>query len=133
MSFLNEIIASIWSELYPKVKADVDRAHEAAKKEGEIILQEVADKVKVAYPPPQSDTLEDILDAAAAQHKRETGETLAWDTSIVDLLKLTKQPSDLAARRRLAAEFGKTNFTEAAADNEWLHEKWMEWLSHNYS
>lgn len=65
------------------------------------------------------------LDAAAAG----ASERLDWRNSIVDLLKLTKQDSSLAARQALAKELGYPGpFDGSAAMNEWLHQRVMDRL-----
>ena len=52
---------------------------------------------------------------------------LKWRTSVVDLLTLMKQPSDLSSRALLARELGYQGFfTGTASENEWLHGKLMD-------
>jgi hypothetical protein len=53
-------------------------------------------------------------------------EELDWDRSIVDLMKLLKLDSSLAARKQLAKELGYTGALDGSAEmNTWLHEQVM--------
>jgi type IV secretory pathway VirB10-like protein len=68
------------------------------------------------------------IDVAAVLDARlqETGQDLNWRTSIVDLMKLLKLDSSLAARQRLAKELSYTGDTkDSAAMNVWLHKQVM--------
>ena len=61
-----------------------------------------------------------IVDKAAAA----TGEKLAWQTSIVDLMKALNLDSSLSARKELAKELKYTgNTNDSATMNVWLHEQ----------
>jgi hypothetical protein len=78
--------------------------------------------------PPSTVDVEAVLTKLAAQNK----EQLDWRRSIVDLLKLLKLDSGLAARKELAKELhyaGNTN--DSAAMNIWLHKQVMIKLSEN--
>ena len=69
-----------------------------------------------------------ILDKAV----KESGENLAWKTSIVDLLKALKIDSSLTARKELAHELGYTgNTNDSATMNIWLHKAVIKKLSEN--
>ena len=68
------------------------------------------------------------VDVAAVLDKlaKEAGEKLDWRRSIVDLMKLVKLDSGLAARKTLAKELNYTGNTEdSAAMNVWLHKQVM--------
>jgi DNA polymerase III gamma/tau subunit len=68
------------------------------------------------------------VDVAAVLDKRaeEVDEELNWRTSIVDLMKLLKLDSSLAARKTLAKELSYTGDTkDSAAMNVWLHKQVM--------
>jgi pyruvate/2-oxoglutarate dehydrogenase complex dihydrolipoamide acyltransferase (E2) component len=68
------------------------------------------------------------VDVAAVLDKRaeETGQDLNWRTSIVDLMKLLKLDSGLAARKRLAKELSYAGDSkDSAAMNVWLHKQVM--------
>lgn len=62
----------------------------------------------------------------------ESDEDLDWRKSIVDLMKLLKLDSSLAARKELAKELGYTGSTsDSAAMNTWLHKQVMAKLAAN--
>ena len=62
--------------------------------------------------------VEAVLSRIAARKR----ETLHWQKSIVDLLKLLNLDSSVAARRQLAYELGYAGSVEdSAAMNSWLH------------
>jgi hypothetical protein len=72
--------------------------------------------------------IEAVLTKLAGQNK----EKLDWRRSIVDLMKLLKLDSGLAARKELAKELhyaGNTN--DSAAMNIWLHKQVMIKLAEN--
>src|SRR5262245_49912466 len=72
------------------------------------------------------------VDVAAVLDKlaREAGQKLDWRTSIVDLLRLLKLDSSLAARKTLARELKYTGDTkDSAALNMWLHKQVMAKLA----
>ena len=57
-------------------------------------------------------------------------EELEWDESIVDLMKLLKLDSSLAARKQLAKELGYTGALDGSAQmNNWLHSQVMTKLA----
>jgi len=69
-----------------------------------------------------------IMDKLAAQSK----EKLDWRKSIVDLMKLLKLDSSIAARKRLAEELHYTgNVKDSASMNVWLHKQVMVKLAEN--
>jgi hypothetical protein len=60
----------------------------------------------------------------------EQREDFDWRTSIVDLMKLLKLDSGLAARKQLAQELGYTGALDGSADmNLWLHKQVMTKLA----
>jgi uncharacterized protein DUF3597 len=74
------------------------------------------------------------IDVAAVLDKlaSETGQKLDWRTSIVDLMKLLKLDSGLAARKTLAKELNYTGDTnDSAKMNVWLHKQVMAKLAQN--
>ncbi len=76
----------------------------------------------------QSVDVAPILDKAV----KDSGQDLAWKTSIVDLLKALKIDSSLTARKELARELGYTGSTDdSAAMNVWLHKAVIKKLSEN--
>jgi len=69
-----------------------------------------------------------IMDKLASQSK----EKLDWRKSIVDLMKLLKLDSSIAARKRLAEELHYTgNLKDSASMNVWLHKQVMIKLAEN--
>ena len=74
------------------------------------------------------------VDVEAVLNKlaQESGQTLNWRTSIVDLLKLLNLDSSLQARKELAQELHYTGNTEDSASmNMWLHRQVMNRLAEN--
>ena len=72
--------------------------------------------------------VEAVLTKLAAQNK----EKLDWHRSIVDLMKLLKLDSSLAARKELAKELHYTgNPNDSASMNVWLHKQVMIKLAEN--
>ena len=66
--------------------------------------------------------VEEILKKLADEQR----ERLEWKTSIVDLMKLLKLDSSLAARKQLAQELGYKGKLDGSAEmNVWLHEQVM--------
>ena len=69
------------------------------------------------------------LEVVLADMASKAGQTLNWDSSIVDLMKLVGIDSSLSNRKELAAELGYTGDTnDSATMNIWLHAKTMERL-----
>jgi hypothetical protein len=72
--------------------------------------------------------VEAVLTKLASQNK----EKLDWRRSIVNLMKLLKLDSSLAARKELAKELHYTGDTNnSAAMNVWLHKQVMIKLAEN--
>jgi len=70
--------------------------------------------------------VEAMIEARAA----ESDEDYSWKESIVDLMKLLKLDSSLAARKQLAQELGYTGALDgSAAMNIWLHKQVMTKLA----
>ncbi len=63
------------------------------------------------------------VDATLTKIAEDKGQTnLQWQTSIVDLMKLTGMDSSLSNREELATELGYTGEKNGSAEmNEWLH------------
>ena len=69
-----------------------------------------------------------VLTDLASKH----GETLNWQQSIVDLMKLLNLDSSLDARKELAKELNYTGDTsDSATMNIWLHRQVMQKLAEN--
>lgn len=58
-------------------------------------------------------------------------DSLNWRTSIVDLMKLLGIDSDYEARKALATEMGREEYSGTAEDNIWLHRRVMNELAAN--
>jgi hypothetical protein len=72
------------------------------------------------------------VEAVLAKLASQNREKLDWRRSIVDLLKLLKLDSGLAARKELAKELHYTgNTSDSAAMNVWLHKQVMIKLAEN--
>lgn len=83
--------------------------------------------------PPAAATM-DRVDVAAILDRElaETGQTLNWRQSIVDLMKLCGMDSSLHHRQELAKELGYEGDTDdSAAMNVWLHKQVMQKLAEN--
>jgi len=78
--------------------------------------------------PAQSVDVEAVLKDMASKNSQ----TLNWQTSIVDLMKLLDLDSSLASRKELAGELGYTGSTDDSASmNIWLHKQVMQKLAEN--
>lgn len=84
-----------------------------------------------AAPAPVAITEVDViahLEAMAAENPQK----LNWNSSIVDLMKLTGMESSLQERKDLAMELGYTGALEGSAEmNIWLHKAVMRELAKN--
>jgi uncharacterized protein with von Willebrand factor type A (vWA) domain len=70
------------------------------------------------------------LEAMIEKIANDQDENFNWDESIVDLMKLLKLDSSLAARKQLAQELGYKGKLDGSADmNVWLHEQVMTKLA----
>lgn len=63
------------------------------------------------------------------QMASERGEQLNWRNSTVDLMKTLGLDSGIQARKKLASDFGRSNFSGSSSDNDWLHGQVMGQLS----
>ena len=74
------------------------------------------------------------VDVAARldEMKAASKQTLNWQESIVDLMKLVGIDSDITNRRALAHELGYTgDLNDSATMNVWLHKQVMQKLAEN--
>jgi hypothetical protein len=70
--------------------------------------------------------------AVLVEMQSKNSQTLNWDTSIVDLMKLLGLDSSLAARKSLATELGYGgDMEDSASMNIWLHKQVMTKLAEN--
>jgi hypothetical protein len=58
--------------------------------------------------------------------KAQTSDAKNWRTSIVDLMKVAGMDSSLNARKELAAEFGISDYSGTADQNQQLHREVMK-------
>ncbi|QWK81711.1 DUF3597 domain-containing protein [Ochrobactrum sp. BTU1] len=90
--------------------------------------QVTSDTIEQAKPvkPSQQVDVAAVLNRAVASK----GQTLHWQTSIVDLMKALDLDSSLTARKALAAEFNFTGDTnDSASMNIWLHKALLRKLA----
>ena len=66
------------------------------------------------------------VDAILTAEAAKAGQDLNWRTSIVDLMKLLGIDSDYEARKALAVEMGRDDYSGTAEDNVWLHRRVMQ-------
>jgi hypothetical protein len=72
------------------------------------------------------------VEAVLIKMADDEDEDLNWRQSIVDLMKLLKLDSSLAARKQLAQELGYTGALDGSAEmNIWLHKQVMRKLAEN--
>lgn len=72
------------------------------------------------------------VEAVLSGMSEQSAEALNWRTSIVDLLKLLKLDSSLAARKELATELDFSgDMNDSATMNIWLHKQVMNKLAAN--
>ena len=118
MSIFGDILSKIFPSNHSAVEAQAAPAVPAA----------TAPATPAAAPAAPPVDVEKILTDKTAQ----SGQTLNWQTSIVDLLKLLGIDSSLTARKALAGELhysGDTN--DSAAMNVWVIKQVMSQLAAN--
>jgi hypothetical protein len=72
------------------------------------------------------------VDAQLTAMAAKNAQTLNWQTSIVDLMKLVGIDSSLGSRQTLARELGYTGDPhDSAKMNVWLHKRVMQELENN--
>ena len=78
-------------------------------------------------------TMEQVdVEAVLTKLADQNDEDLDWRRSIVDLMKLLKLDSSLAARKQLAQELHYAgNMNDTAPMNRWLHKQVMRKLAEN--
>jgi hypothetical protein len=87
-----------------------------------------APQTTAATAPSEPVDVEAVLNGLNEQH----GNSMHWQTSIVDMLKLLDMDSSLATREKLADELHYTgDKTDTATMNEWLHAEVMKQLAAN--
>lgn len=136
------IFDSIKKAIFGEAKADTARTPDAGPVPGAVVPPSTTSSSPASTPagtaggtstasvgsssPAQQVDVAPILDKAV----KDSGQNLAWKTSIVDLLKALKIDSSLTARKELADELGYTGSTEDSATmNVWLHKAVIKKLS----
>jgi len=119
----------LFSDLLSRIWGHADTAAPAAASTSEVSADTPSSDAPAASatPAPPVDVAA-VLNGLAATH----AETLDWQHSIVDLLKLIGMDSSLAARKELATDLNYTGELDgSAAMNIWLHKEVMKKLAEN--
>ena len=123
MSILGSLMGKILGHSARESEAKVNAARPAAPAAGAAPTPAPA----AAAAPPVVD-VQTVLETMAAGTKQ----TLDWQNSIVDLMKLVGIDSSLANRKALAQELGYTgDMNDSATMNIWLHKQVLRKLSEN--
>ncbi|HVZ04478.1 MAG TPA: DUF3597 domain-containing protein [Hyphomicrobium sp.] len=117
MSILGSIMSGIFGEQAHAAKVPPSVLQSTAKSEPETATIKSAPSIDIAA----------SLDKLAAGQK-----DIDWRRSIVDLMKMLKLDSSLAARKKLAEELHYTgSVKDTVAMNTWLHKQVMAKLAEN--
>jgi len=123
MSILGSLMGKILGHSARESEAKVNAARPAAPAPAAAPTSAPA----AAAAPPVVD-VQTVLETMAAGTKQ----TLDWQNSIVDLMKLVGIDSSLANRKALAQELGYTgDMNDSATMNIWLHKQVLRKLSEN--
>ena len=123
MSILGSLMGKILGHGARESEAKANAARPAAPAAGAAPTPAPA----AAAAPPVVD-VQTVLETMAAGTKQ----TLDWQNSIVDLMKLVGIDSSLANRKALAQELGYTgDMNDSATMNIWLHKQVLRKLSEN--
>lgn len=82
-------------------------------------------------PEPSQAAAVQVIDVENNLDNMPGADHLNWRTSIVDLMKLLGIDSDYDARKALAQELGRADYSGTTEDNVWLHRTVMGELSRN--
>ncbi len=124
MSVFGAILSKIF---HPNAKAQAQAAPRPAAP-----TQAAAPKPAQATATATADLPPVDVEAVLTVMARDKGQTLNWQSSIVDLLKVLDLDSSFANRKALADELGFTGDTnDSAAMNIWLHKAVMRKLADN--
>jgi hypothetical protein len=122
-------VMGLFSDLLSRIRGHADTAAPTAASTLEVPADTPSSDAPAppATPAPPVDVAT-VLNGLASAH----AETLDWQHSIVDLLKLVGMDSSLAARKELAADLNYTGELDgSAAMNIWLHKEVMKKLAEN--
>jgi hypothetical protein len=124
MSIFGSIVSAIFGGPGAIAKAAAGAGSAAAQATGASSAPSAA---AVAKPKPMTrEEVEAMIEKLADAQDEEYN----WDVSIVDLMKLLKLDSSLAARKQLAQELGyKGELNGSAEMNIWLHQQVMTKLA----
>ena len=112
------IFSKILSKIFPSSHAETQGGASA----GSIATE----RPNVAAPAPDANAPQVDVEAVLNGMASQNAEKLNWRTSIVDLMKLLGIDSDYDARKALAAEMGREDYSGTAEDNVWLHRRVMQ-------
>jgi hypothetical protein len=129
MSMLSSIINAIFGKAQASPSAAAPSAGTSTAAGAGATVSASAGAAPAAAPAPMAQVdVEAILTKLASENK----EKLDWRKSIVDLMKLLKLDSSLAARKDLAKDLHYTGDTnDSATMNVWLHKQVMQKLAAN--
>ena len=119
---------SIFGSIFEKLGISSAAAEEAPEQSAATPVEEVSSAPAAATEVVEVDVVAKLEGLAAAN-----AEKLNWKVSIVDLLKLLKIDSSLAARKELASELGcpAEKMGDSAQMNMWLHKTVLQKLAQN--
>jgi len=119
---------SLFSSIFEKLGISNANAEEAPEQSASAPVEQVSSAPAATTDIVEVDVVAKLEDLAAAN-----AEKLNWKVSIVDLLKLLKLDSSLAARKELAAELGcpAEKMGDSAQMNMWLHKTVLRKLAQN--
>jgi hypothetical protein len=118
---------SLFSSIFEKLGISNANAEEAPEQSASAPVENVSSV------PATADVVEVDVVAKLEGLAAANAEKLNWKVSIVDLLKLLKLDSSLAARKELAAELGcpAEKMGDSAQMNMWLHKTVLRKLAQN--
>jgi hypothetical protein len=123
MSIFGDIVSKIFGKSQPAAVTTTSAAAGAASASP----SSSSDATSAAAVKPLSQAQ---VEAKIEEIADEQDEDLNWKQSIVDLMKLLKLDSSLAARKQLAQELGYTGTLDGSAEmNIWLHKQVMTKLA----
>jgi 3-oxoacyl-ACP reductase-like protein len=127
MSIFGKIYSAIFGSPASAAPAPAGATPAAAAPEASVAASAPAATATTAAAKPMSRAEVEAMIAGIAG---EQGAKYNWKQSIVDLMKLLKLDSSLAARKELAQELGYTGALDGSAEmNVWLHKQVMTKLA----
>jgi hypothetical protein len=124
------VFGSIMSKIFRHPKAQAAPAQPSATATTQ--APSAQDHATEAYTTTAAEAQQVDVEAVLEAMAQDSGQTLNWRQSIVDLLKLLSIDPSLANRKALAQELGYSGDTDdSAAMNVWLHKQVMAKLAEN--